>query len=294
MSLHVKIAVVSLHLKIVVKCTLIGAKKEEKSLTKVKIAIADDNRELVKTIESFFSNHPFIEVVFTAANGKVCINMLNEQKPDVLLLDIIMPHLDGLAVLEAMYNDPNLADIPVIMLTAFGQDDVMKQAANLGASYFMLKPFDFEQLVQKITHVANVKVEMTKRQSILQPVVTSPLNQRQVDTLITTIIKEIGVPAHIKGYNYLREAIMMVYYDIELLSSVTKILYPEIAKKFKTTSSRVERAIRHAIEVAWNRGNYETISETFGYTVSHLKSKPTNSEFIAMIADKLRIDNVAS
>ena len=260
--------------------------------TKIKIAIADDNSDLVKMLESYFAQNSEIDVVFTAPNGKVCISKLAEQQPDVLLLDIIMPHLDGLAVLEDMYNDPKLSNIPVIMLTAFGQDDVMIQAAKFGASYFMLKPFDFEKLEQKILHVAQ-KVQPQKRQSILQPKGPEKIDQHQLDVLITSIIKEVGVPAHIKGYSYLREAITMVYYDIELLGSVTKILYPEIAKKFNTTSSRVERAIRHAIEVAWNRGNYDVISEMFGYTVSQVKSKPTNSEFIAMIADKLRIDVMA-
>lgn len=258
------------------------------------MAIADDNRELVKTMELYFTNHPDIEIIATAANGKVCIKQLEDHTPDVLLLDIIMPHLDGLAVLEAMYNDERLANTQVIMLTAFGQEDVMKQAVNFGASYFMLKPFEFDQLVQKILHCAGQKKDVEKRHSVLQSQSPQKLSQRQLDTTITGIIKEIGVPAHIKGYTYLREAIQMVYYDIELLGSVTKILYPEIAKKFSTTPSRVERAIRHAIEVAWNRGSYENISEMFGYTVHHMKSKPTNSEFIAMIADKIRIEMVAS
>ncbi|SOC36116.1 sporulation transcription factor Spo0A [Ureibacillus acetophenoni] len=263
-------------------------------MAKVRVAIADDNRDLVRTLEQFFENHPEIEIVATAPNGKLCLKMLEDFQPEVLLLDIIMPHLDGLAVLEAMYGDNRFTNTQVIMLTAFGQEDVMKQAVTYGASYFMLKPFEFDQLVQKILHCAGQKTETVKRQSILQPETTGKVNQRQLDTTITSIIKEIGVPAHIKGYSYLREAIQMVYYDIELLGSVTKILYPEIAKKFGTTPSRVERAIRHAIEVAWNRGNYESISQMFGYTVHHLKSKPTNSEFIAMIADKIRIELVAS
>ena len=264
-------------------------------MTKVKVAIVDDNRELVKMLELYFKNHPQIEVVATASNGKMCIDMLGQHTIDVLLLDIIMPHLDGLAVLEAMHLDERHRETQVIMLTAFGQEDVMKQAVNFGASYFMLKPFEFEQLVQKILHCAGQKVESdAKRKSILVPNSVSKLDQRQLDSTITSIIKEIGIPAHIKGYSYLREAIQMVYYDIELLGSVTKILYPEIAKKFSTTPSRVERAIRHAIEVAWNRGSYENISEVFGYTVHHMKSKPTNSEFIAMIADKIRIEMVAS
>ncbi len=273
---------------------ILGNYEGEFILAKVRVAIADDNRDLVKTLEQFFENHPEIEIVASAPNGKLCLKMLEEYHPDVLLLDIIMPHLDGLAVLEAMYNDDQFSNTQVIMLTAFGQEDVMKQAVTYGASYFMLKPFEFDQLVQKIIHCAGQKTETVKRQSILQPEPVGKVNQRQLDTTITAIIKEIGVPAHIKGYSYLREAIQMVYFDIELLGSVTKILYPEIAKKFGTTPSRVERAIRHAIEVAWNRGNYESISQMFGYTVHHLKSKPTNSEFIAMIADKIRIELVAS
>jgi len=261
---------------------------------KVRVAVADDNRDLVKTMEVYFQNHPEIEIVATAPNGKVCIKMIEEFQPDVLLLDIIMPHLDGLAVLEEIHRNDALSTMQVIMLTAFGQEDVMKQAVEYGASYFMLKPFEFEQLVQKILYCAGQQIDLPKKQSVLQPTNMGKVNQHQLDTTITAIIKEIGVPAHIKGYAYLREAIQMVYIDIELLGSVTKILYPEIAKKFTTTPSRVERAIRHAIEVAWNRGNYESISEMFGYTVHHLKSKPTNSEFIAMIADKIRIDMVAS
>ena len=259
----------------------------------MKIAIVDDNRELVRMMETYFTNHPQIEVVATASNGKMCIKMLEEHTVDVLLLDIIMPHLDGIAVLESMYNDERHMHTQVIMLTAFGQEDVMKQAVNFGASYFMLKPFEFDQLVQKVLHCANKKFELEKR-PLTTTTTTAKIDQRQLDSTITSIIKEIGVPAHIKGYAYLREAIQMVYFDIELLSSVTKILYPEIAKKFNTTASRVERAIRHAIEVAWNRGSYENISELFGYTVHHMKSKPTNSEFIAMIADKIRIEMVAS
>ena len=181
--------------------------------------------------------------------------MLEEHTVDVLLLDIIMPHLDGLAVLEAMYNNERHQQTQVIMLTAFGQEDVMKQAVNFGASYFMLKPFEFDQLVQKILHCANKKFDLDKRPQTMTTNTGAKIDQRQLDSTITSIIKEIGVPAHIKGYAYLREAIQMVYHDIELLSSVTKILYPEIAKKFNTTASRVERAIRHAIEVAWNRGS---------------------------------------
>lgn len=264
-------------------------------MEKLKIAIADDNKELVKTMSSYFEKHPEIEVVWTAQNGKLCLSKLEETVPDVLLLDIIMPYLDGIAVLDNIRQIEELSDLKIIMLTAFGQEDVMTQAAGLGASYFMLKPFEFEQLVNQIFQAAKLQKPSTVKQPTSQmekgPEVVT---QKVLDTAITTTIKEIGVPAHIKGYSYLREAIQMVYNDNELLGAVTKILYPDIAEKYKTTPSRVERAIRHAIEVAWNRGNYDVISKTFGYTVHHLKSKPTNSEFIAMIADKIRLEHMAS
>jgi two-component system response regulator (stage 0 sporulation protein A) len=262
---------------------------------KIKIAIADDNKELVRTMVTYFEKHPEIEIVWTAHNGKVCLTMLEEKTPDVLLLDIIMPHLDGIAVLETLDGNPQYGDFHIIMLTAFGQEDVTTQAASLGASYFMLKPFEFDRLANQIFQVSG-----TRKQTAI-PIsnpgggqTTGTVSQKELDTTITAIIKEIGVPAHIKGYAFLREAIQMVYSDVDVLGSVTKVLYPEIAKKYSTTPSRVERAIRHAIEVAWNRGNYDVISKMFGYTVHHLKSKPTNSEFIAMIADKIRLEHMAS
>jgi two-component system response regulator (stage 0 sporulation protein A) len=179
----------------------------------------------------------------------------------------------------------------VIMLTAFGQEDVTKKAVNLGVSYFILKPFDLDSLANNIRQVSGKPKPVVHRPTA----VSSAPSEKPLDlnASITSIIHEIGVPAHIKGYMYLREAISMVYNDIELLGSITKVLYPDIAKKYKTTSSRVERAIRHAIEVAWSRGNYDSISSLFGYTVSMSKAKPTNSEFIAMVADKLRIENKA-
>ncbi|GEN84231.1 stage 0 sporulation protein A [Sporosarcina luteola] len=261
---------------------------------KLKIAIADDNKELVKTMNSYFQQHPELEVIWTAHNGKVCLSLLEENKPDLLLLDIIMPHLDGIAVLDTIKGNPDIADMHIIMLTAFGQEDVMAQAGSLGASYFMLKPFEFERLVTQIFQIAGTQKQVKPTMQSTVGVEDEALTQRALDNTITSIIKEIGVPAHIKGYAFLREAIQMVYTDNDLLGSVTKVLYPDIAEKYKTTPSRVERAIRHAIEVAWNRGNYDTISKIFGYTVHHLKSKPTNSEFIAMIADKIRLENVAS
>lgn len=266
-------------------------------MKKIKVCVVDDNRELVALLEEYVSSQEDMEVVGIAHNGQECLQIVEDIEIDVLVLDIIMPHLDGLAVLEKMrqLNKP----LPnVIMLTAFGQEDVTKKAVDLGASYFILKPFDMDYLASHIRQVSG------KSSPVLRKAFNSNTNAayrsqaeakpKNLDASITSIIHEIGVPAHIKGYLYLREAISMVYNDIELLGSITKVLYPDIAKKYNTTASRVERAIRHAIEVAWSRGNIDSISSLFGYTVSMSKAKPTNSEFIAMVADKLRLEHKAS
>ncbi|WP_066173469.1 sporulation transcription factor Spo0A [Bacillus marinisedimentorum] len=261
-------------------------------MSTIKVCLADDNRELVGLLEDYIAIQDDMEVVGVAYNGQECLNILNEKSPDVLLLDIIMPHLDGLAVLENM-REMNLEKRPsVIMLTAFGQEDVTSKAVDLGASYFILKPFDMENLARNIRQVSGKAPSFVKRAAPQKTEMEA--KPKNLDASITSIIHEIGVPAHIKGYMYLREAISMVYNDIELLGSITKVLYPDIAKKYNTTASRVERAIRHAIEVAWSRGNIDSISSLFGYTVSMTKAKPTNSEFIAMVADKLRLEHRAS
>ncbi|WP_099351841.1 sporulation transcription factor Spo0A [Fredinandcohnia onubensis] len=262
-------------------------------MKKIKVCVVDDNRELVNLLDEYLSSQDDIEVLGVAFNGQDCLNMLQDKQPDVLVLDIIMPHLDGLAVLERL-RELNLEKQPnVIMLTAFGQEDVTKKAVDLGAAYFILKPFDMENLASRIRQVSGKTAPIIKRNTGSN-VVRTENSPKNLDASITSIIHEIGVPAHIKGYLYLREAISMVYNDIELLGSITKVLYPDIAKKFNTTASRVERAIRHAIEVAWSRGNIDSISNLFGYTVSMSKAKPTNSEFIAMVADKLRLEHKAS
>ncbi|RXI99526.1 sporulation transcription factor Spo0A [Anaerobacillus alkaliphilus] len=264
-------------------------------MQKIKVCIADDNRELVSLLEEYISSQNDMEVAGVAYNGQECLSLVQEEQPDVLILDIIMPHLDGLAVLERL-NQQGLGKRPnIIMLTAFGQEDVTKKAVELGAAYYILKPFDMETLINKVKEVSGHFQPIIQHKSAsMQFTSRKEPKQFNLDASITSIIHEIGVPAHIKGYMYLREAITMVYNDIELLGSITKVLYPDIAKKFNTTSSRVERAIRHAIEVAWSRGNIESISSLFGYTVSHTKAKPTNSEFIAMVADKLRIEHKVS
>lgn len=189
----------------------------------------------------------------------------------------------------------------IIMLTAFGQENITQRAVQLGASYYILKPFDMEVLANRVRQLVGTQGSMSSSSSMSNYSGSRnnnnvvPLSKgKNLDANITSIIHEIGVPAHIKGYQYLREAITMVYNNIEILGAITKTLYPAIAEKFKTTPSRVERAIRHAIEVAWTRGNIDSISHLFGYTINISKSKPTNSEFIAMVADKLRIEHKVS
>jgi two-component system response regulator (stage 0 sporulation protein A) len=259
-------------------------------VNKIKVFIVDDNRELVGLLEEFISSQEDMEISGVAYNGQECLELLQDAKPDVLILDIIMPHLDGLGVLQQLRENGEMPN--VIMLTAFGQEDVTKKAVELGASYFILKPFDMNNLASQIRQVSGKSSPIIKKTS--HPSIRTEQKPKNLDASITSIIHEIGVPAHIKGYLYLREAISMVYNDIELLGSITKVLYPDIAKKYNTTASRVERAIRHAIEVAWSRGNIDSISSLFGYTVSMSKAKPTNSEFIAMVADKLRLEHKAS
>ncbi|MFE8702539.1 sporulation transcription factor Spo0A [Cytobacillus sp. FJAT-54145] len=267
-------------------------------MKKIKVCVVDDNRELVGMLEDYIGSQEDMEVVGVAHNGQECLDLLERVNPDVLVLDIIMPHLDGLAVLEKVREMKKNPPLHVIMLTAFGQEDVTKKAVELGASYFILKPFDLENLGNHIRQVSGKSNGILRKPSTLASNngyrVQVEQKPKNLDASITSIIHEIGVPAHIKGYLYLREAISMVYNDIELLGSITKVLYPDIAKKYNTTASRVERAIRHAIEVAWSRGNIDSISSLFGYTVSMSKAKPTNSEFIAMVADKLRLEHKAS
>ncbi|MGP4072433.1 sporulation transcription factor Spo0A [Piscibacillus sp. B03] len=263
-------------------------------MEKVRLGIADDNRELVTMLENYFGEEEMVEVVGTAYNGRECLTMIEDTNPDVLILDIIMPHVDGLAVLEKM-RELNLDELPnVIMLTAFGHESVTKKAVELGATYYMLKPFDLDLLKEQVLQAAGAIQQKPMHFDQPGQSAVKPTKKIDLDANITSIIHEVGVPAHIKGYLYLREAISMVYHDIELLGSITKVLYPDIAKKYNTTASRVERAIRHAIEVAWNRGNIDSLSSIFGYTVSVSKAKPTNSEFIAMIADKLRLEHKVS
>lgn len=266
----------------------------------IEILLADDNREFTNLLAEYISEQEDMEVMGIAYNGEEVLQLIQESKsvPDVLILDIIMPHLDGLGVLERL-REMNLSPQPkVIMLTAFGQENITQRAVQLGASYYILKPFDMEVLANRVRQLFGAQAIASNGSQMISSSHKSnvvPIGKsKNLDASITSIIHEIGVPAHIKGYQYLREAITMVYNNIEILGAITKTLYPAIAEKFKTTPSRVERAIRHAIEVAWTRGNIDSISHLFGYTINISKSKPTNSEFIAMVADKLRIEHKVS
>ena len=258
--------------------------------SKISVLIADDNKEFCSILNDYLLNQKDIVVIGIAKDGREALELIEEKKPDLVILDIIMPHLDGLGVLERI-NTMRLEKVPrIIILSAVGQDKITQQAITLGADYYTVKPFDMEVFTKRIR--MNTQ-QNTSSSSILsnETKSTTPID---LETEITNIIHEIGVPAHIKGYMYLREAITMVVNDMELSSAVTKELYPSIAKKYNTTASRVERAIRHAIEVAWGRGQVDAINKLFGYTIHTEKGKPTNSEFIAIIADKLRLKNKVS
>lgn len=261
-------------------------------MSQIRVIIADDNREFVDLLREHLTSQGDIHVIGIAHHGGEVIELLKKETPDVLVLDIIMPHLDGLGVLEKI-QDMGLESPPkIIMLTAFGQENITQRAVELGASYYILKPFDLDVLTHRIRQMKGLSTNTPFIKTSSSPTAIAGTNKsNNLDANITNVIHEMGVPAHIKGYLYLREAISMVYNEVDLLGAITKSLYPRIAKKYKTTPSRVERAIRHAIEVAWSRGNMDSIRKLFGYTINVSKAKPTNSEFIAMVADKLRIEN---
>ncbi|MDB2091440.1 sporulation transcription factor Spo0A [Clostridium paraputrificum] len=267
--------------------------------SKISVLIADDNKEFCSILNDYLLNQKDIVVTGIAKDGREALELIQQKQPDLVVLDIIMPHLDGLGVLEKL-NGMDLDKMPrVIVLSAVGQDKITQQAITLGADYYVVKPFDMDIFTKRIREMFNTQDVETKRRSVSTQVVereaaATSRGPIDLETEITSIIHEIGVQAHIKGYMYLREAITMVVNDMELLSAVTKELYPSIAKKYNTTASRVERAIRHAIEVAWGRGQVDAINKLFGYTVHNEKGKPTNSEFIAIIADKLRLKNKVS
>ena len=256
------------------------------------VAIADDNQRILDMLDDIIQTDKELDLVGKAKNGEEMCQIIKDRQPDVVLLDLIMPKMDGLTVMEQVNKQEFVDKRPYfIVLTAVGQEKITEDAFNKGANYYIMKPFDNDMVISRIKDVKNRNVARPSEVRKVQPYEKrEELKERNLEADVTAIIHEIGVPAHIKGYQYLREAIIMSVNDIDMLNSITKILYPTIAKKFQTTPSRVERAIRHAIEVAWSRGKMDTIDALFGYTINNGKGKPTNSEFIALIADKIRLE----
>lgn len=258
-------------------------------MSKLNVAIADDNERMLRLLGEIVSSDEELQVVGTAKDGEEAYKMIRDKEPDVVLLDIVMPKLDGLGVLEKVNGDLTIKKQPsFVMISAIGQEQITEAAFSRGADYFIMKPFDNEMVLNRIKSIRNIKASSDAKVVTAYEKVSSHA-KKTLEAEVTSIIHEVGVPAHIKGYQYLREAIIMSVNDMDMLNSITKVLYPGIAKKYDTTPSRVERAIRHAIEVAWSRGKMDTIDEMFGYTISNGKGKPTNSEFIALITDRIRL-----
>ena len=267
----------------------------------VNVVIVDDNPMILNTLDEVISSEAGLSVIGRADNGKDAIDMIKDTQPDVVLLDLVMPQMDGITVVENIKKKTSMLKNPAfIILSAVGGEQMTEEAFQAGANYFLMKPFDKDILVNKIRRIGKRPVRPVPGKVLEAPLKAATpeeaaMNREEymkehLETDITKMLHELGIPAHIKGYQYLRDAISMVVRDREMMEAVTKILYPEIAQKNYTSSSRVERAIRHAIEVAWGRGSLEVIDELFGYTISTGKGKPTNSEFIALIADKICLD----
>lgn len=253
-------------------------------MEKISVVIVDDNVDYCSMVKEYISMQDDMQVLGTANDGQVAVEMIYNKKPDVVLLDLVMPFLDGLGVIKKI----NFTDDPyrpkIIAISALAHDKITQNVMSMGADYYITKPTSIDILVERIRLVVKPMVQENNL------VIASRKPVQDLETNVTNIIHEVGVPAHIKGYQYLRHAIMMVVNNVDLINSITKELYPTVAKTYNTTSSRVERAIRHAIEVAWDRGDTEILNGFFGFTVNNCKGKPTNSEFIAMIADKLRLN----
>ena len=242
------------------------------------VVIADNSEEFCASLTAALKRAEGFQVLGTVNDGELAIRMVSEKKPDILVLDLMLAKQDGISVLK---NISTMERRPVVFATSgFVTDYVASAAAGLGVRYLMLKPCDLTALVERMEEIRHIGSK---------PTPTIRNNKGGIEAMVTNIIHEIGVPAHIKGYQYLREAIIIAVGDMDVINAITKVLYPQVAKTFQTTPSRVERAIRHAIEVAWDRGDLDTLQRFFGYTVSNTKGKPTNSEFIALIADKLQL-----
>ena len=250
---------------------------------KIKVVLAGDSADDCELLRKTLARTESIEVVGIASDGAELVTMVQAEQPDVVVTDALLPKKDGLAALRAIGQLELKKKPAAFVLSAFTSAELMSEAMALGVRYFTVKPCDYDDLTARVRRYDLVDGGGEQPQRRLTP-------ELDIEMRVTRIIHDIGVPAHIKGYQYLREAIIMTVGDMEVINAITKVLYPTVAKKYRTTSSRVERAIRHAIEVAWDRGDVETLNGFFGYTVSNVKGKPTNSEFISMIADRIRLD----
>ena len=253
---------------------------------KIKLLIIEDNTQLNEMLTKYFSTKNDVEVVGSCSNPIEAADMIKEVAPDALIVDMIMPEADGLSLLERL-NTSEFETMPeTIVVSAIGNEKMVQMACELGAKYFMVKPFNTEILYKRLQDMFGHRVISTRR-------TPAPVRSKSLDEKITLVFLSIGIPAHIKGYHFLREAIKMVVKDPDLINAITKKLYPGIAKPFDTSASKVERAIRHAIEVAWSRGKIENINNFLGYNIYTNNDKPTNGEFIALMADKLIMDRSA-
>ena len=270
--------------------------RKAEEVKKIHIGIVDDNKDFCDVVSDYLGKQENMEILFVANDGMEALQLFQQgMAPDVLILDLIMPHMDGFGVLEGL-NAMELSSYPrIVMTSAIGQDAIIQKAMGMGAQYYLVKPINLNMLSKRILQMddsgVNQYVHLRDTANLRKSLVLKDaLMNNELEIDITNIIHEIGVPAHIKGYQFLRDAITLVVTKPEFLNAVTKELYPTVAAMNNTTPSRVERAIRHAIELAWNRGRIETLESLFGYTIKNDKGKPTNSEFIAIIADKLRLE----
>lgn len=244
------------------------------------ILMIDDNKNLVGMIKEYFKNNESVNIILEAYDGEEGIETIEKNKDniDLIILDLIMPNKDGFYVLEEMKKRG--INIKTIVATSYNAAEVIREVSEYGVSYYILKPFDLETLEKRINDIMNKK---PNNENI-------DFYSSNIQVSITKMLHELGIPSHIKGYQYIREAVNIIFESPEIIGGITKELYPALASKFNTTVSRVERAIRHAIEVSWNRGNLDFMEELFGFSVDIDKAKPTNSEFMVTIADKLRLD----
>lgn len=258
-------------------------------MEKIRVVLADDNLSVLRLLTDYFAGTPDIELVKAVSDGAQVVDAVRALRPDVLVTDIIMPRRDGFRILEELGELPEQERPRVIVLTGLSRDDLILRAVKLGASYYMVKPFDARLLACRIREVA------ASFEDAVIPASTSSRESagRDVDEQVTNLFLTIGIPAHIKGYHYLREAVRMVLAEPDVMSRITKELYPGIARKFDTTASKVERAMRHAIDVAWSRGRLDAVNSMYGYKVLSADDKPTNGEFIALIADKVSVKKSA-